>query len=42
MAEVRGQFGSPEEGDSPPLESVARRRVKRVAAADTSVCTSEM
>jgi hypothetical protein len=28
VAEARGQFGNPEEGERPPLEAVTRRLVK--------------
>jgi hypothetical protein len=28
VAEARGEFGNPEEGESPPLEAVTRKLVK--------------
>jgi hypothetical protein len=30
VAEARGQFGNPEEGECPPLEAVAKRLIKTV------------
>jgi hypothetical protein len=38
VAEARGQFGSTEEGERPPLKAVARRLVKTQQAEKTEVC----
>jgi hypothetical protein len=35
LAEARGQFGNPEEGERPPLEAVTRKRVKTQEAEKT-------
>jgi hypothetical protein len=39
VAEVKGDFGNPEERERRPLEAVTRRLVKTVTG-DTGVCNS--
>jgi hypothetical protein len=38
VAEVWGQFGNPEEGECPPLETITRRLVKTQQTEKTEVC----
>jgi hypothetical protein len=43
VAEVKGQFGNPEEGEIPPLEAVTRQQVKTPQDEKTlSVWSSEL
>jgi hypothetical protein len=41
VAESRGQFRNPREGERPPLEAATRRLVKTVTE-DTSVCNRDL